>query len=195
VPDAEPPGDSGPAPGRPPIVAGRLRPRDAAALNARPGAIRAHGYEGGWYNNATFVFPALASLLALVAWPIAGAAELLGIGLFFLGVTGVMLPLVALTWRRTPTLIVLDADRIEALHQGEPRQALAWDEVNEVRRVETMGNVRWYVISRDGDHLTLEGEIADLEALLAAARRLAGLPAAGADGEEDSEADPEADGG
>ena len=182
MPDAEACGESGPAPGSDPIVAGRLRPRDAAALHVRPGAIRAHGYEGGWYNNATFVFPALASLLALIAWPIAGAAELLGIGLFFLAVTGVMLPLVALTWRRTPTLIVLDAERIEALHQGETRQALAWDEVSDVRRVETMGNVRWYVVGRDEDHLTLEGEIAELEALLAEARRLAGLPAVDADG-------------
>ena len=107
---------------------------------------------------------------------------MLGIGLFFLVVTGVMLPLVALTWRRTPTLIVLDAERIEALHQGETRQALAWDEVSDVRRVETMGNVRWYVVGRDEDHLTLEGEIAELEALLAEARRLAGLPAVDADG-------------
>lgn len=182
MPDAEPSGDGGTAPGSGPIVAGRLRRRDAAALNARPTAIRAHSYEGGWYNNATFVFPALAALLALIAWPIAGAAELLGIGLFFLVVTGVMLPLVALTWRRTPTLIVLDAERIEALHQGETRQALAWDEVSDVRRVETMGNVRWYVVGRDEAHLTLEGEIAELEALLAEARRLAGLPAVDADG-------------
>ena len=173
----EPARDTGPASRSGPIVAGRLRPRDAAALDARPGALRAHSYEGGWYNNATFVFPALASLLALIAWPIAGASELLGIGLFFLVVTGVMLPLVALTWRRTPTLIVLGPERIEALHQGEARQALAWEDVAAVRRVETMGNVRWYVVGRDEDHLTLEGEIADLEALLAEARRLAGLPA------------------
>lgn len=163
-------------------MAGRLRRRDAVALDARPSAIRAHSYEGGWYNNATFVFPALAALLALIAWPIAGATELLGIGLFFLGVTGVMLPLVALTWRRTPTLIVLSPERVEALHQGETRQSLAWDQVSEVRRVETMGNVRWYVVGRDGDHLTLEGEIAELEALLAEARRLAGLPPVDADG-------------
>lgn len=163
-------------------VFGRLRPRDAEAVAARPGTIRAHSYEGGWYNNATFVFPVVASVGALIAWLVVGGTELLGISIFFLVVAGVMLPLVGLTWQRTPTVIVLGAEEIEALHQGEPRGALAWRDVSAVRRVETMGNVRWYVVGGDEEHLTLEGEIADLASLLAEARRLAGLPAADGSG-------------
>ena len=44
-----------------------------------------------------------------------------------------------------------------------------------VRRVETMGNVRWYVIDRDGGRLAIEGEIEDVPALLEAVRSAAGL--------------------
>ena len=156
-------------------VVGELRARDAAAVAARPATIRAHSYEGGWYNNATFVLPLLASLGSLIGWAVLGGTELLGISIFFLIVTGVMLPLVWLTWQRTPTVIVLGATQIEALHQGEARQALPWSEVQAVRRMETMGNVRWYVVGAEEAHLTLEGEIAGLDTLLAEARRLAGL--------------------
>ena len=152
-----------------------LRRRDAAAIGERPDTVRAHGYEGGWYNNATFVFPFLAALGTLIGWAIVGGTELIGISLFFFVITGLMLPLVWLTWQRTPTVILLREGGIESLHQGEPRQYLAWDDVHTVRRVETMGNVRWYVVGADEEHITLEGEIADLDDLLTAARRFAGL--------------------
>ena len=170
------PAPDGPAPDGPGAIAGALRRRDAAALAERPDTIRAHTYEGDWYNNATFVFPFLAAVGALIAWAIVGGTELLGIGLFFLVVTAVMLPLVWLTWQRTPTVVLVRKAGLEALHQGTPRQYLAWDEVSAVRRVETMGNVRWYIVGANEDHMTLEGEIADLETLLAEARHHGGLP-------------------
>ena len=165
-------------------VSGGLRHRDRAALASRHDALRAHGYEGGWFNNATFVFPVLGAIGTLIAWAVAGSTELLGISLFFFVVTGLTLPLVWLTWQRTPTVVVLRASGIEALHQGRRLQFLGWETVQAVRRVETMGNVRWYVVGAEEEHLTLEGEIADLETLLAGARELAGLAGAGEGGAE-----------
>jgi hypothetical protein len=156
-------------------VGSALRRRDADAVSKLPDAIQAHTYEGAWFNNATFVFPFLAAVGTLIAWAIVGGTELIGISAFFFIVTGAMLPLVWLTWQRTTTAIVLRQSGIEALHQGERRQFLPWDEVSAVRRVETMGNVRWYVLGADEEHITLEGEIAELESLLDDARALAGL--------------------
>jgi len=175
-PDLDKPEADGHVPEEPGAIAGALRPRDAEAMAARSDTIRAHSYEGGWYNNATFVFPFLAAVGLLIAWAIVGETELLGISLFFFVVTAVMLPLVWMTWQRTPTVVLVREAGLEALHQGEPRQYVPWGEVTAVRRVETMGNVRWYVVGADESHLTLEGEIADLETVLSAARRLAGLP-------------------
>ena len=152
-----------------------LRRRDGTALAARGDVLDAHTYEGDWFNNATFVFPSLGAVGTLIGWAVTGATELFGISMFLFVVTGLMLPLVWLTWRRTATVIVLRRSGIEALHQGEPLQFLAWDTVLAVRRVETMGNVRWYVLGAEEQRLTLEGEIADLEDLLARVRDLAGL--------------------
>lgn len=154
----------------------RLRARDAAAIAAMPDLLRLHTNVAGWYNNATFALPALAAFVLYVAWAIVGNLELLGFAIFLTVVTGVMLPLVWLTWQRTPTAVVLRSDGIEALHQGRSLRRLAWADVTAVRRAETMGNVRWYIVARSGDHLTIEGEIEDVPGLLAAARSLAGLP-------------------
>lgn len=154
----------------------RLRARDAAAIAAMPDVLRVHPNLAGWYNNATFALPALGAVLLYLIWAIVGSLELLGFAIFLSVVTGVMLPLVWLTWQRTPTAVVLRSDGIEALHQGRSLRRLAWPDVTTVRRAETMGNVRWYIVARSGDHLTIEGEIEDVPGLLAAARSLAGLP-------------------
>ena len=143
-----------------------------------PDLLRLHTNVAGWYNNATFALPALAALVLYGAWAITGTGELLGIAIFLTVVTGAMLPLVWVTWQRTPTAVVLRSAGIAALHQGRPLRQIAWADVTAVRRVETMGNVRWYIVARDGDHLTIEGEIEDVPGLLAAARSLAGLPPA-----------------
>ena len=189
-----------PPPTRPP-----LRARDARVVDALSDVRATHPYEGGWYNNATFVLPLLGAIGVLIAWAVTGSLELLGLGLFLLAVTGVMLPLVWLTWQRTPTVIVVRDTSLDALHQGRPLQSLPWILVTDVRRVETMGNVRWYVVAsrppdqedaddHAADHnadasdestdesayesarIAIEGEIANVPALLHAARRLAGLP-------------------
>ena len=52
-----------------------LRSKDAAAL-ARYEAVRStHSYEASWFNNATFVFPLVASLIAGVVWLATGSGE------------------------------------------------------------------------------------------------------------------------
>lgn len=154
----------------------RLRARDARAVGALGDVHAAHPYEGGWYNNATFVLPLLGAIAVLIAWAVSGSLELLGLSIFLFAVTGVMLPLVWLTWQRTPTVILVREGSLDALHQGCTLQSLPWNAVTEVRRVETLGNVRWYVLAQDGERIAIEGEIANVPALLAAARRRAGLP-------------------
>ncbi len=154
----------------------RLRPRDAAYVRACPDLIRAHPHTASWFNDATFVFPFLAFAGVGIAYLLLGGDELLGITLFFALVTLAMGPLVWTTWQRTPTVIVLREGGIEAVHQGRLREALDWSAVSAVTRADTLGNLRWYITGPDGDHLTIEGEIADIPALIAEAQRRAGLP-------------------
>ena len=152
-----------------------LRPRDQAVVSAATDVISAHAYEAGWYNNATFVFPFLGATGAGIVGGIIGSVELLGLATFLAVVTLVMLPVVYTTWLRTPTVVILRHNSIESLHQGQPMQLFPWSAVTAVRRVETMGNVRWYVVGNDGNHLTLDGEMAELDGLLDRARTLAGI--------------------
>lgn len=146
-----------------------LRPRDAAALARYHGVRSTHTYTASWFHNATFVFPLLAAAIAGIVWLATGSGEAGGAALFFLVVTAVMLPVVFVTWRRTTTAIVVHEDGISALHQGEEQHTLAWEELRGVRRVETMGNVRWYLDGVEGEHIVVEGEISDREQLLDAA--------------------------
>jgi hypothetical protein len=53
---------------------------------------------------------------------------------------------------------------------------MRWSDVVRIERVETMGNVRWRLVPREGQHLAVEGEIADVPGLVARARELAQLP-------------------
>ena len=152
-----------------------LRPRDQTVVSAATDVISAHTYDASWYNNATFVFPFLAAAGAGIVGGVTRSLELLGLAGFLAVVTLLMLPLVYTTWRRTPTVVILRRERIESLHQGRPMLAFPWSTITGLRRVETMGNVRWYVVGNDGSHLTLDGEIADLDGLLERARTLAGL--------------------
>ena len=59
---------------------------------------------------------------------------------------------------------------VTALHAGFEQQTIEWDELRSVRRVETMGNVRWYLDGAGEEHIVIEGEIAEREDLLKAAR-------------------------
>ena len=56
-----------------------------------------------------------------------------------------------------------------ALHQGVEQRTLSWAELRGVRRVETMGNVRWYLDGAADAHIVVEGEISERETLLKAA--------------------------
>ena len=72
----------------------RLRPRDAEALLRYPGVRSGHTYDASWYHNATFVFPLIAVIIAGVVWIVTGSGEAGGAAIFFLIVTGAMLPVV-----------------------------------------------------------------------------------------------------
>ena len=146
-----------------------LRPRDAAALARYRGVRSTHTYTASWFHNATFVFPLLAAAIAGIVWLATGSGEAGGAAIFFLVVTAAMLPVVFVTWRRTTTAIVVHEDGISALHQGEEQRTLAWEELQGVRRVETMGNVRWYLDGAEGEHIVVEGEMSGREQLLDAA--------------------------
>ena len=146
-----------------------LRPRDATALERYDGVRSTHTYEASWFHNATFVFPLAAALIAGAVWLATGSGEAGGAALFFCVVTAVMLPVVFVTWQRTTTAMVVHAEGITALHQGEERQTLGWAELRGVRRVETMGNVRWYLDGVEGEHIVVEGEMSGREQLLEAA--------------------------
>ena len=147
-----------------------LRRKDAEALVRYRGVRSAHTYQASWYNNATFVFPLLAVIIAGIVWLATGSAEAGGAAIFFLVVTGAMLPVVFITWQRQTTAIVVHEAGVTALHSGLEQETIAWDELRSVRRVETMGNVRWYLDGAGEDHIVIEGEIAERGELLEAAR-------------------------
>ncbi len=147
-----------------------LRRKDAEALLRYPGVRSAHTYEASWYNNATFVFPLLAVIVAGVVWLATGSAEAGGAAIFFLVVTAAMMPVVFITWQRQTTAVIVHQAGVTALHSGLEQQTIEWDELRSVRRVETMGNVRWYLDGAGEEHIVVEGEIAEREELLDAAR-------------------------
>ena len=147
-----------------------LRRTDDEALARYQGVRSAHTYDASWYHNATFVFPLVAVIIAAIVWLITGSGEAGGAALFFLIVTGAMLPVVFVTWQRQTTAIVVHEAGVTALHSGLEQLTIDWDDLRSVRRVETMGNVRWYLDGAGEEHIVIEGEIADHEALLESAR-------------------------
>ena len=148
----------------------RLRRKDAEALLRYRGVRSAHTYQASWYNNATFVFPLLAVIIAGIIWLATGSGEAGGAAIFFLVVTAAMLPVVFITWQRQTTAVIVHEQGVTALHVGFEQQTIGWDELRSVRRVETMGNVRWYLDGAGEEHIVIEGEIAEREELLNAAR-------------------------
>ena len=148
-----------------------LRRADAEALRRYRGVCSAHTYDASWYHNATFVFPVLAVVIAAIVWLVTGSGEAGGAAIFFLVVTAAMLPVVFVTWQRQTTAVIVHEGGVTALHMGSEQQTVAWSELRGVRRVETMGNVRWYLDGADEQHIVIEGEIAERDALLAAAQQ------------------------
>ena len=148
------------------ICAARMRRRCCVIAGVRS----AHTYQASWYNNATFVFPLIAVIVAGIVWLTTGSTEAGGAAIFFLVVTGAMLPVVFITWQRQTTAVIVHEDGVTALHAGLEQQTIEWDDLRSVRRVETMGNVRWYLDGTGEDHIVIEGEIADRDLLLDEAR-------------------------
>ncbi len=153
-----------------PTGADELRRKDAEALLRYRSVRSAHTYQASWYNNATFVFPLLAVIVAAIIWLATGSAEAGGAAIFFLVVTAAMLPVVFITWQRQTTAVLVHEEGVTALHSGLEQQTIEWDELRSVRRVETMGNVRWYLDGAGEEHIVIEGEIAERERLLDEAR-------------------------
>ena len=155
----------------------------AAALDTAEGVVAAHPNVTHWWNHASFALPLLGGLVSAAFGLLAGSGEALGFGLFLLAMAVLMLPVVLLTWRASATAVVLTRERAVALHAGRELRAVRWEQLAAIERVDTLGNVRWRLRPHAApgaaaQHLTVEGEIADVPGLLARARALAGLPPA-----------------
>ena len=152
-----------------------LRRDDAATVAARPGAVQAHGNESHWWNHASFMLPLIGFLAFTVPGLVFGWAEATGFGIFLGVVLLLQLPVVWFTWRGTATAIVLTETGALALHRGVVRREVRWSELERIERVETFGNVRWKLVERGGEHISIEGEIADIPALVERASELSGV--------------------
>lgn len=154
-----------------------LNRADVAYITALDGVLAVHANESHWWNNASFALPLLGCVVLVTVGLITSLTEAVGFGLFLGAVTVLMLPVVLAGWRGTATAIVLTRDRALALHDGRVMRELTWSEVVAIDRVDTLGNIRWRIHPREGQHLAIDGEIADVPGLIDQARALAGLPA------------------
>lgn len=136
--------------------------------------VAVHANETHWWNNGSFALPVLGAVVCLAVGLVAHITEAIGFGLFLGAIALLMLPVVLLTWRGSATSIVLTAERALALHNGKVLRDVPWAEVHLIDRVDTLGNVRWRLHPREGQHLAIEGEIADVPGLIEEAQRLSG---------------------
>ena len=153
-----------------------LRPRrsDAAAIDRLEGVVSVHVNSSHWWNNASFVLPLVASAVSLTVGLLFGSTEATGFAGFLAAVALLMLPVVAMTWRRTPTAVVLTAHAAIALHGGRVLRELPWDELAGVEAAD-YDNIKWRLRHRDGSHLSVEAELTDIEGLVRRAGELSGL--------------------
>ena len=133
-----------------------------------------HRNTSHWYNNASFSLPLLGGLASLFVGLIFDTDEARGFGVFLLVVAAIMAPFIVWTWLATPTAIVVTRDALISTHGSRELKRLPWAEVVEVERKETFGNIRWRVLTRQGEHIAIEGEIEDIPALIAAITTLSG---------------------
>jgi hypothetical protein len=152
-----------------------LRPRDRAVVDAIDRLESMHIIEAHWWNNASFLLPLLVGVVSLGIGAVTRSFEALGFAAFLFAVTAFMFPVVMVTWRRTPTAIVLTTDRILALHEGRILRELRWSEVARIERAD-YDNIKWRIRPHEGDHLSIESELTDVDGLIDAAHRLSGLP-------------------
>ena len=152
-----------------------LRPRDRAVVDALAGVESVHVIEAHWWNNASFALPLLVGLVSLAIGAAFRSFEGIGFGLFLLAVTAFMFPVVMITWRRTPTAVVLTEDRVLALHEGHVLREIRWADVARIERAD-YDNIEWRIRPHEGDHLSIESELSDVETLIERAYALSGLP-------------------
>ena len=137
--------------------------------------VQVHANRSSWWNHASFMLPLIGFVLFAAIGLVFGSAEALGFGLFLGVVLVLQLPVVWFTWRTTATAIVLTSEGALALHSGEVRREIRWSELARIERVETMGNVRWKLSDRSGEHISVEGEIDSIASLVERAGELSGV--------------------
>jgi len=145
---------------------GEDTPEDPVAIHRNP---------TGWYNNASFALPLLATIVVGLAGLLMRRGDVLAFAGFLAAVTLLMIPVVLVTWRHTATRIVLTRNALSSLHGERVLKRLAIADVCSVSRRETQGNVRWIVTARDGDRIAIDGEVEDVPGLVQAVQKLAGL--------------------
>ncbi len=156
------------------LAPSRLQEADRAAIAALDGVQSVHANLTSWWNNGSFALPALGAALALLGGLVARSPEALGFGAFLLVVTLAMLPVVLLTWRRTPTAVVLTGSAVVALHHGRTLRAIPWGALARIERAD-YDNIKWRLRPLAGDHLSIEAELEDVAALIRRASELSGL--------------------
>ena len=152
---------------------------DAAAIGALVDVVRVHGNESHWWNHASFVLPLLGFIGFTAVGLAIGSPEATGFGVFLGVVLLLQLPIVYFSWRGTATAIALTRTGAVAMHRGRTLQQVRWTQLERIERVETFGNVRWKLTETGGDHLAVDGEIADVRGLVDSAYELSGLPREG----------------
>ncbi len=113
-------------------------------------------------------------MLSLIGAAITGSLEAFGFAGFLGFVTIVMAPVVMLTWRRTPTAVVLTRHRVMAMHEGRELRNIAWADLARIERSD-YDNIKWRLRPREGDHLSIEAELTDVDGLVVKASELSGL--------------------
>ena len=157
--------------------AAEARPRtpDAGVIEAMQDVVSVHVNLSHWWNNASFMLPLLVAVVSLAIGLLLGVGDATGFGLFTLAVTVLLLPVVALTWRRTPTAVVLTRRGATALHGGRVLRQVDWASLAAIERAD-YGNVRWRLRPREGEHLSIEAELSSVDRLIDHACELSGLP-------------------
>ncbi len=154
-----------------PATAPEARGADASAIGAMRDVVSVHVNQSHWWNNASFVLPSLVALVSIVIGLVFSSAEALGFGFFTLGVTVVLLPVVLVTWRRTATVVVLTREAAVALHEGRELISVRWDAISEIEAAD-YDSIRWRIRPKEGDHLSIEAELHDVEGLVEHAHAL-----------------------
>lgn len=152
-----------------------LREADRAAIATLTDVVSTHSNTTSWWNNASFALPALGAVLCLGGGALFGSPEALGFGGFLAFVTLVMLPVVRITWRRTPTAVVLTREAVLSLHEGRTLREIPWADLARIERAD-YDNIKYRLRPREGDHISIEAELEDLDTLIVRASELSGLP-------------------